>query len=283
MAPLVGPHHEKYEDFYTSWVNTQEELVKNLQEALESDMRQPELLKEVKKVTEHYRIYYKAKQNASHQDVLQTVTAPWRSPLEKAFLWLGGWRPSLAFQLVYALAGQQIEAELAEFLEGVDTPTFASLTSLQLSQVSELQTATNKLEENLSNDMAMLQQSFADQPLLSLAQAHHMVQLQEGGGGTGSPLDDGPLHGDGDSSNGSDDGDHGSDGDEQDNMDSAMQDKLTSLQEIAMQADSLRITTLQKVLDILDTYQKAQYLISAGKLQIALRNLGEKLNGKAVS
>lgn len=276
MAPLVGPHDEKYEDFYSSWVNTQEELLKNLQEALDSDMREPELFQEVKKVAEHYENYYDAKQSASHQDVLQTVTASWRSPLEKAFLWLGGWRPSLAFQLVYALAGQQIEAELADFLEGVDTPTFASLTPLQLSQVSELQTATNKLEENLSNDMAMLQQSFADQPLLTLAQVHHMVQSQEG---SAHEDDDN----DGDSSNGADESDRGSDGDEQDSMGSAMQDKLKSLQEIALQADSLRLTTLQKVLDILNTYQKAQYLISAGKLQVALRNLGEKLNGTKLS
>lgn len=280
MAPLVGPHDEKYEDFYSSWVNTQEELLKILQEALDSDIREPELFQEVKKVAEHYENYYAAKQSASHQDVLQTVTASWRSPLEKAFLWLGGWRPSLAFQLVYALAGQQIEAELAEFLEGVDTPTFASLTSLQLSQVSELQTATNKLEENLSNDMAMLQQSFADQPLLTLAQVHHMVQSQEGRNDLGSSHEDDD---DGDSSNGADESDRGRDGDEQDSMDSAMQDKLKSLQEIALQADSLRLTTLQKVLDILNIYQKAQYLISAGKLQVALRNLGEKLNGTNLS
>eukprot|EP00250_Pteridium_aquilinum_P000381 c10415_g1_i1 orf=387-929(+) len=180
MAPLVGPHEEKYEEFYENWTKGFEDMLKELEEAIESDMREPELSQKVKKVVEHYDTYYKAKQRALHQDILQTVTPPWRSPLEKAFLWLGGWRPSLAFQLVYALAGQQTEAELAEFLEGVDTSTFASLTSVQLSKISELQTATNKQEENLGNDMAVLQQSFADQPLLSLAQAHHMVQAQSG-------------------------------------------------------------------------------------------------------
>lgn len=296
MAPLVGPHHEKYTDFYTNWTQKQEALLKDLQEAVESDMKEPELSDEVNKVTEHYETYYKAKESACHQDILQTVTPDWRSPLEKAFLWLGGWRPSLAFQLVYALAGQQIEAELAEFLDGVDTPTFASLTSSQLSQISEMQTATNKQEENLGNEMAVLQQSFADQPLLSLAQAHRMVQAEEGRNGThssssqeGEPAHEGGGEDDSDSSSSKKDsisegGDSSSCGDDDngDGLDNAMQEKLASLESIATQADILRLTTLQKVLGVLDTFQKAQYLIAAGKLQVALRNIGEKLNGTTV-
>ncbi|MCO5603180.1 hypothetical protein L7F22_057327 [Adiantum nelumboides] len=252
MAPLVGPHDERYEDFYSSWTRTQGALLKELEEAVESDMKEVDLVQEVKKVSEHYETYYKAKEMASHQDILQTVTPDWRSPLEKAFLWLGGWRPSLAFQLVYALAGQQIEAELADFLDGVDTPTFASLTSSQLSQISELQTATNKQEENLSNEMAVLQQSFADEPLLSLAQAHRLVQAEEGKNGsqTSSSHEDVAAHGGDDHSSGSSKkesgggdigGDNGgNDGDNDDGLDNAVQEKLASLQEIATQADALR-------------------------------------------
>ncbi|MCO5609016.1 hypothetical protein L7F22_063236 [Adiantum nelumboides] len=280
MAPLVGPHDERYEDFYSSWTRTQGALLKELEEAVGSDMKEIDLFQQVKKLSEHYETYYKAKEMASHQDILQTVTPDWRSPLEKAFLWLGGWRPSLAFQLVYALAGQQIEAELAEFLNGVDTPTFASLTSSQLSQISELQTATNKQEENLSNEMAVLQQSFSDQPLLSLAQAHCLVQAEEGKNGsqTSSSDEDDAAHGGDDHIGGGGDN-GGSDGDNDDGLGNAVQEKLVSLQEIATQADALRLTTLKKVLDVLDTYQKAQYLIAAGKLQVALRDIGGKLNG----
>ncbi|MCO5577266.1 hypothetical protein L7F22_031093 [Adiantum nelumboides] len=243
----------------------QETLLKELEEALDSNMKETELLKEVKKSVEHYGRYYKAKESASHQDILQTIIPDWKSPLEKAFLWLGGWRPSLTFQLVYALAGQQIEAELAEILGGVDTPTFASLTSSMLSQISTLQIATNKEEEDLNKEMAVLQQSFVDQPLLSLAQAHHLVQVEEGktGSQTSSLQEGDAAHGGDDRSSGSNkivsdcDGDH-------------------------MGADALRLSTLQKVLDVLDPFQKAQHLITAGKLQVALRCIGLKLSGTRV-
>lgn len=222
-----------------------------LLQALDSDMKEHELLQVVQKVSRHYEDYYAAKESASHHNILEIVTPPWRSPLEKAFMWLGGWRPSMAFQLVYALAGQQTEAELAEFLEGVDTPTFASLSSNQLCQTSEMQTSTNKQEESLGHEMAMLQQSFADEPLLTLAQADSMVQ-----GGNGTPQS---PHGD--------------------EIDNIMKEKLTTLQEISIQADTLRLTTLKKTLDVLDSFQKAQYLVAAAKLQIAVRRIGEKLNG----
>lgn len=300
MAHHLGPDDEKFEDFYASWTSTHIDMLSHLQEALDSDMKQPELLQEVKKIVGHHEEYYKAKQRASHQNILQTVTPSWRSPLEKAFLWLGGWRPSLAFQLVYALAGQQIEAELAELLDGVDTPTFASLSSMQLCQVSELQTATNKEEESLSNEMAVLQQSFADQPLLSLAQAHHIaqahhtVQAQRGHKGIPFHDEDEEMHGGETSGNGGGDSGSGSGGgngdhderassdDNDHNVDSALHNKLKSLEEIAVQADVLRMSTLKKVLEILDTFQKAQYLAAAGKLQMGLRDIGEMMKGETI-
>lgn len=249
MPPVLGPNNEKYEDFYADWTRKQEEMMKELREALESDAKEDELQELIARIEKHYEAYYDAKDKAAHQNVLQVVTPAWRSPLEKALLWLGGWRPSMAFTLVYALAGQQVEDELADFLDGLDTPTLASLSSSQLSRISELQTATIKEEDLLSHDMASLQQSIADQPLLTLAQAN----LTTG--------DDQRAE-------------------NEDGLQNAMTAKLKTLEEISVHADSLRLSTLKKVLGVLNIIQKGQYLVAAGQLQAAVRHIGEKLNGQ---
>lgn len=243
MAPVVGPHHVRYDDFYNSWTQKQEDLMKQLKDALDSDIKEDDLQKLISTVEDHYDLYYDMKDDAAQQDILQVVTPPWKSPLERAFLWFGGWRPSMAFQLLYALAGRQIEVELAEVLEGIDTPTLASLSASQLSQISELQSSTCKEEEIIGDSMALLQQSIADEPLLSLSQADG-IQRQSA----------------------------------DEDLKKAVKEKLIKLEESSIQADALRRRTLKKVLNILTTLQRAQYLVAAAQLQIALRHLGEKLN-----
>ncbi|KAH7332031.1 hypothetical protein KP509_20G064500 [Ceratopteris richardii] len=265
-------------------MKTQEDLLKDLHKAVENNAEETELSRKVDGVLANYDIYYEAKQNACHQDILRTVSPEWKSPLEKAFLWLGGWRPSLAFQLVYALTGQMTEVELAEFFEGIESPGLSSLSASQLSEISELQTSTNKQEDFLGDEMAMLQQSFADQPLLSLAQAHHLVQAQEAK--NDSHMHD--MHDDGSAQQNIGDAEQSrNDTNEPDSsndaLDSAMQEKLNHLQTIAAKADNLRLTTLKGVLNILNTFQKAQYLVAAGKLQMLVWNIGEKLTGATAS
>ncbi len=54
-------------------------------------------------------------------------------------------------QLAYAQVGQQIEVELVEFLNEIDTPNMASLSSKQLLQRSDLQQLTYKCEEDVKH------------------------------------------------------------------------------------------------------------------------------------
>lgn len=55
-------------------------------------------------VLDHYRRYYKEKSRAAEEEgVLQFFTPPWLSRLEQAFLWVGGWKPTLAFRLLRRL------------------------------------------------------------------------------------------------------------------------------------------------------------------------------------
>ncbi|KAJ7289057.1 hypothetical protein O6H91_Y305800 [Diphasiastrum complanatum] len=152
----------------------------------------------------------------------------------------------MVFQLAYAEAGQMIEAELADFLEGIDIPSMAGLSAKQLELINNLQKQTLKEEEELSHRMAMLQQGMADQPLLSLAeQVVTVLQPSNEGEDTTSIFED------------------------------AVDEKLKLLEDLLIDADNLRKESLMKMLKILTTIQSAQYLAAAGQLQVALRKVGE--------
>ncbi|CAM6087844.1 unnamed protein product [Calypogeia fissa] len=242
MTPIRGPHNESYDEYFYKWSEEQQELCKDLQAELNNEKREEELQHLIEKVRQHYQEYYSAKGGAAKQDVLKMMQPSWRTPLENAFLWIGGWRPTMAFQLAYAQAGLQIEAELAEFLSGLDTPSMASLSSKQLSQISDLQVKTHKLEDELGHQQALVQQSLVDQPLLTLAQADQAGEVS----------------------------------DHSDTLSDAMDEKVKSLEELMSWADELRIETLEEFLKILTTVQAAQYLSAAGQLFAAMRKLGVK-------
>ncbi len=266
MPEVLGPNNEKYADFYANWVKLQEEYLQELRAALDSNIHAAELLGLVQKVLAHYEEYYTAKDGATRQDVLKVVQSSWKSPLETAFMFIGGWRPTIACQVAYAQAGQQIEAELAEFLSGIDTPTMASLSSKQLSRISDLQQLTQKSEEDLEHRMAVLQQGFVDEPLLSLAQGHDqhrshpMLSLEQAGERQRAEEEAGGS-------------DHVTE------LQSAMDEKLKALEELVIDADDVRNRTLKEMVQILNPVQAAQYLVAAAQIQVAIRHLGAKHDG----
>nr|XP_009773805.1 PREDICTED: TGACG-sequence-specific DNA-binding protein TGA-2.1-like [Nicotiana sylvestris] len=54
------------------------------------------------KMTTHHKDYYTVKWAAAHEDILSFFNPVWLSPLENAYLWVTGWKPSMAFRLVVA-------------------------------------------------------------------------------------------------------------------------------------------------------------------------------------
>lgn len=239
MAHLSGEDGETYEEYYVQWTEQQKEHLDELQEALSSDMREDEMRQLVDKVLQHYEEYYEVKGKAVRGNVLQLIQPAWRTPLEAAFLWIGGWRPTSVFQLAYAQSGYHLEQELADLLRGVDTPTMASLSSRQLSQINKLQTKTQEEEDSVSERMAVLQQSVADQPLLGLVMAGKDCSFLHNG------------------------------------LKEAFDEKLKTMEELLMEADRLRLSTLKEMLKILNPLQGAQYLTAAAQMQITIKKFGE--------
>jgi hypothetical protein len=114
--------------------------------------------------------------------------------------------------------------------------------------------------------MAVLQQGFVDEPLLSLAQGHDehrlhpMLSLEQAGEQQRAEEEAGGS-------------DHGTE------LQSAMDEKVKVLEELVIDADDVRNRTLKEMVQILNPVQAAQYLVAAAQIQVAIRHLGAKHNG----
>eukprot|EP00897_Mesotaenium_endlicherianum_P000682 jgi/Mesen1/10614/ME000088S10108 len=255
----------QYREFYKDWLREEAEQIGVMKTTLESpDIDQPleERLKELLEARlRHCQEYNNAVDRASKDDILGTMAAPWQNKLEAALFWLGGWRPTMAFQLAYALAGQHAEAELTNLLQGVDVQTMAGLSARQLSSISRLQEETYRTEQALNGRLATLQMSMADQPLVDLARAELSGNHN---GASASSSDGGSEHGESASSTGPGSA-----------MEEAVNNKLSELQELLVEANAVRMRTLRHMMDILNPVQGAQYIIAAAELRMAIRHVGE--------
>ncbi|KAK9950250.1 hypothetical protein M0R45_005751 [Rubus argutus] len=102
------PELESFQTFFELWLSEQHQHLhrlilasqhnKNISNAEDEDG--PVLGALVERVLKHYETYYEVKSRCAEQDVLAMLSPPWTSSLEDAFLWKGGWRPSMAFHLL---------------------------------------------------------------------------------------------------------------------------------------------------------------------------------------
>ncbi|XP_048429315.1 protein DOG1-like 4 [Pyrus x bretschneideri] len=112
------------------------------------------LLHVVQKVMAHYAEYYRVKSLATERDTLSVFVAPWATTLERSLYWIGGWRPTTAFHLIYSESSIHFEAHIFDILQGNGTGDLGDLTPYQFGRVSELQCETvkegNAISEQLS-------------------------------------------------------------------------------------------------------------------------------------
>ncbi|XP_004289492.1 PREDICTED: TGACG-sequence-specific DNA-binding protein TGA-1A-like [Fragaria vesca subsp. vesca] len=132
-------HNSSFGTFYEGWLSEQNQHLQRLTRiAVEHNHSQaddPELLRVlVEIVLKHYETYYEVKSRWAEHNVLTMLSRPWKSSLEHAFLWIGGWRPSMGFHLLYAKSGLQLKAQLTEVMRGLSTCD--DLSDLSLRQVA---------------------------------------------------------------------------------------------------------------------------------------------------
>ncbi|KAG2716099.1 hypothetical protein I3760_03G108500 [Carya illinoinensis] len=219
-------------------------------------VHEPVLCPLINRVIQHYEHYYGAKSTWAKQDVLAILSPSWLSSLEDAFSWIGGWRPSMAFHLLYSKSGLQLEENLADLIRGLGTGDLGDLSASQLNLVDALQRRTLMEERELTEGLAKHQETVADSSMVELS--HEVTELlrEREAGGDGTRLDE-------------------------DRVDSALAPKEEGLADILQTADDLRLRTLKGILDVLTPIQAVHFLIAAAGLQLRLHNWGKERDEKA--
>lgn len=247
-----------FHKFFELWLAEQNQHLKDLSEAADESSgvvtsERAQVL--VERVEEHYELYYKAKSRWAKQDVLAMLTPSWRSTLEEAFLWIGGWRPSMAFHLLYSKSSLQFEARLNDLMQGMKTCDLGDLCAVQLSELDDMQRRTIREERELTDVMAEHQETVADAPMVELS---HVLTEIVGGGNEGG-CDNKEL---------------------EERVESTLEPKVEKLEEILQKADNLRLKTLQGIVGILTPQQAIHFLIAAAELHLRLHEWGKKMDAK---
>ncbi|KAJ4715192.1 transcription factor TGA6-like [Melia azedarach] len=255
---------ESFHKFFESWLVEQNQHLQELtsvSKQYENDVgssttngeEQAQVLHPlVERVVQHYEHYYRAKSRWVKLDVLAMLSPTWRSSLEDAFLWIGGWRPSMSFHLLYSKSGLQLEAKLHDVIRGLTTGDLADLSPTQLTRVDELHRVTLREEKELTEKMAKAQETVVDTPTVELSHVITALMSQN------------PTQGEGNVS-----------GIMENEVQSTIESKEEKLEEIFHKADDLRLRTLKAIVDILSPIQAVHFLIAAAELHLRLHDWGK--------
>ncbi|XXG41191.1 hypothetical protein AAC387_Pa01g1710 [Persea americana] len=127
---------------YSRWLEEHNRQVNELRNAVNSHAGDAELRIIVDGVASHYDEIFRLKGIAAKADVFHVLSGMWKTPAERCFLWLGGFRSSELLKL------------LVSHLE--------PLTEQQLVGICNLQQSSQQAEDALSQGMEALQQSLAE-------------------------------------------------------------------------------------------------------------------------
>ncbi|XP_009146631.1 transcription factor TGA6 isoform X6 [Brassica rapa] len=127
---------------HSRWLEEKNRLMNELRSALNAHAGDTELRTIVDGVMAHYEELFRIKSNAAKNDVFHLLSGMWKTPAERCFLWLGGFRSS---ELLKLLANQ-----------------LEPMTERQVLGINSLQQTSQQAEDALSQGMESLQQSLAE-------------------------------------------------------------------------------------------------------------------------
>ncbi|KAJ6945322.1 transcription factor TGA2-like isoform X1 [Populus alba x Populus x berolinensis] len=127
---------------YARWLEDQNRQINELRSAVNSHTGDTELRIIIDGIMAHYDDVFRLKSNAAKADVFHLLSGMWKTPAERCFLWLGGFRSSELLKLLV----NQLEP----------------LTDQQLVGIGNLQQSSQQAEDALSQGMEALQQSLAE-------------------------------------------------------------------------------------------------------------------------
>ncbi|KAJ4979287.1 hypothetical protein NE237_010067 [Protea cynaroides] len=127
---------------YGRWLEDDQRHMSELQTGLQAHLSDGELRLIVDRYLSHYDEIFQLKGVAVKSDIFHLVTGMWTTPVERCFLWMGGFRPSELIKILMA----QLDA----------------FTEQQLIGICSLKQSSQQAEEALSQGLEQLHQSLAD-------------------------------------------------------------------------------------------------------------------------
>ncbi|CAN0927681.1 bZIP transcription factor TGA10 [Linum grandiflorum] len=127
---------------YGRWLEEHHRLTCELRAAVDEHLPENELRLYVDNCLAHYDVVLNLKGMVAKSDVFHLVSGMWKSPAERCFMWIGGFRPSELIKIV----ANQIEP----------------LTEQQIMGICGMQQSTHEAEEALSQGVEALNQSLSE-------------------------------------------------------------------------------------------------------------------------
>lgn len=242
---------KSFQKFFESWIIKQNQDLDQLVRASKDNNNHMILSSLIQRVVKHYEEYYTEKSRYANADVLGMLNPSWISNLEDALLWIGGWRPSMAFHLLYSKSGIQLEANLHELIRGFSTGDLGNLSGIQLGKIDELQSKTIREERKLSENLAKVQESVADTSMVELSHVVSELMREQ----RGQVVDE---------------------AEEEEKIKTNIGKKEEGLLDLLKKADDLRLRTIKDILRILTPIQAVHFLIAAAELHLRIHEWGKK-------
>lgn len=79
---------------YARWLEEQNRQINELRSAVTAHAGDGELRIIVDGIMAHYDDIFRLKSNAAKNDVFHLLSGMWKTPAERCFMWIGGFRPS---------------------------------------------------------------------------------------------------------------------------------------------------------------------------------------------
>ncbi|WCJ27217.1 Protein DOG1-like 4 [Euphorbia peplus] len=150
---------EKFTLFYEKWISQLEDYLLQLRHlSIHHQNDDVKLQALVSNVTQHYKEYYTVKWALAVEDVLPFFHPIWSTPLENAYSWVTGWKPSAVFKLLDSVrAGPGLGASLA------------GLSQEQLRKIQVLRGKVRMEKEKVEMEMERQQVAVAERKMVELA------------------------------------------------------------------------------------------------------------------
>ncbi|XP_028084520.1 transcription factor TGA2.3-like isoform X2 [Camellia sinensis] len=145
---IVGNGALAFDMDYAHWLNEHQRLINDLRSAVNSHTGDNELSLLVDGIMSHYDEIFRLKGVGAKSDVFHMLSGMWKTPAERCFMWLGGFRSSELLKVIdcFTILGNHLEP----------------LTDQQLMGLCNLQQSSQQAEDALSQGMEALQQSLVE-------------------------------------------------------------------------------------------------------------------------